>query len=126
MSTGTSQIQSQSLPATSAAASYHSMRVYHQLIQWKGEKQQVPVEEWGWRLNDDQLVPIIAYLQAAPEALLRIVRGNGLSDCSSMRCTCENMIKCSVACGHCRSTNCTNAAVLQLDFDEDVGEDEDD
>ena len=102
------------------------MRVYHQLIQWKGEKQQVPVEERGWRLNDDQLVPIIAYLQAAPEASLRIVRGNGLSDCSSMRCTCENMIKCSVACGHFRSTICTNAAVLQLDFDEDVGEDEDD
>ena len=29
VSTGTSQIQPQSLPPTSAAASYHSMRVYH-------------------------------------------------------------------------------------------------
>ena len=61
--TGASQIQPQSLPPTSAAASYHSMRVYHQFIQWKGKEKQVTAEEWGWRLNDDgQLVPIITQL----------------------------------------------------------------
>ena len=32
VSTGTSQIQPQSLASTFAAASYHSMRVYHQFI----------------------------------------------------------------------------------------------
>ena len=63
VSTGTSQIQPQSLPPTFAAASYHSMRVYHQFIQWKGKEKQVTAEEWGWRLNDDgQLVPIITQL----------------------------------------------------------------
>ena len=41
-------------------ASYHNMRVYHPVIQWKGKEEQVPAEEWGWRLNDDgQLVPIM-------------------------------------------------------------------
>ena len=63
VSTGTSQIQPQSLAPTFAAASYHSMRVYHQFIQWKGKEKQVTAEEWGWRLNDDgQLVPIITQL----------------------------------------------------------------
>ena len=33
VSTSTFQIQPQSLPPTSAAASYHSMRVYQQIIQ---------------------------------------------------------------------------------------------
>ncbi|CAH3181919.1 unnamed protein product, partial [Porites evermanni] len=53
VSTGTFQIQPQSLTPTSTAASYHSMRVYHQFIQWKGKEKQVTAEEWGWRLNDD-------------------------------------------------------------------------
>ena len=61
VSTGTSQIQPQSLPPTSAPASYHSMRVYpQQRIQWKGEEQ-VAAEEWGWRLNDGQQVPIMTH-----------------------------------------------------------------
>ena len=34
----------------------------------------------------------MAHLQAEPEALLSVVRGNDLSDCSSMQCTCKNMI----------------------------------
>ena len=60
---GTSQIQPQSLPPTSAAASYHSMRVYHQFIQWKDKEKQVAAEAWGWRLNDDgQQVPIMTQL----------------------------------------------------------------
>ena len=63
-------------------------------------------------------------LQPAPEALLRVVRCNCLSDCSSMRCTCKKHdLECSAACGHCRGTSCTNAAAL--DFDEDLDEDED-
>ena len=60
---GNSQIQPQSLPPTSAAASYHSMRVYHQFIQWKDKEKQVAAEAWGWRLNDDgQQVPIMTQL----------------------------------------------------------------
>ena len=63
VSTGTFQIQPQSLPPTSAAASYHSMRVYHQFIQWKGKEKQVTAEEWSSRVNDDgQLVPTMTHL----------------------------------------------------------------
>ena len=63
VSTGTSQIQPQSLAPTFAAASYHSMRVYHQFIQWKGKEKQVTAEEWSSRVNDDgQLVPTMTHL----------------------------------------------------------------
>ena len=33
-------------------------------------------------------------------------------------------LECQVACGHCRGTSCTNATALQLDFDEDVDQDD--
>ena len=101
------------------------MRVYHQFIQWKGKEKKVTAEEWGWRLKDDgQLVPIMTQLQPALEALLRVVRCNFLSYCSSMQCTCKKHdLECSAACGHCRGTSCTNDAAL--DFDEDLDEDED-
>ena len=63
VSTGISQIQPQRLAPTFAAALYHSMRVYHQFIQWKGKEKQVTADEWGWRLNDDgQLVNIMTHL----------------------------------------------------------------
>ena len=37
LATKSSQIQPQNLPPTSAAACYHSLRVYLQMRQWKGE-----------------------------------------------------------------------------------------
>ena len=47
-----------------AAASYDSIRVYHQqLSQWKDEDEQIPAEERGWRLHDGKLVPIMTHLQ---------------------------------------------------------------
>ena len=62
--TGTSQIQPQSLPPTSAAASYHSMRVYHQVSSGRAKRsKQLLKSGILWRLNDDgQLVPIMTQL----------------------------------------------------------------
>lgn len=76
-------------------------------------------------MNDDgQLVPIMTQLKPASESLLRVVRCNCLSDCSSMRCICKKHdLECSAACGYCRGISCTNTAAL--DFDEDLDEDED-
>ena len=63
VSTGTSQIQPQCLAPTFPAASYYSMRVYNQFIQWKGREKQVTAEEWGRRVNDvGQLVNIVTHL----------------------------------------------------------------
>eukprot|EP00794_Sanderia_malayensis_P001611 gene1611-1782_t len=72
VSTGTSQVQPQSLPPTSAAAMYHSMRVYYQLHQWKDEEEALLAEEWGWKVKNSQLQPIMTHLPPAPEALLHM------------------------------------------------------
>ena len=44
------------LPQTPAAVKYHSLRVYHQIQQWKGIT--LDAEEWGWKMCEGTLVPI--------------------------------------------------------------------
>ena len=41
---------------TSAAAKFHSYRIYHQVQGWKGVD--LNPLEWGWRKQDDVLLPI--------------------------------------------------------------------
>jgi len=50
VATGTTLVQAESLPPTSAATEYHSLRVYLQIQQWKG----VPLEpDWGLKLMEN-------------------------------------------------------------------------
>lgn len=96
VATGTTFMQSESLPPTSAAASYHSRRVYFQIQQWKG----VPLEpeDWGWKLVDGKLLPIARDLPPAHESLLGVVRCNCSTGCSRQRCTCrKHGLDCSTA-----------------------------
>ena len=74
MARNTSHIQPQTLPPTSAAAKFHSLRVYFQVQQWKGTRDGVLPEEWGWRESEDEiLVPVTTDLLPAPDDLLRII-----------------------------------------------------
>ena len=49
VATSKSHIQPQTLPPTSAAAKFHSLRVYYQILQCKGTGDRFLPEEWGWR-----------------------------------------------------------------------------
>jgi len=39
--------------------------------------------------SDEKLMPLLTDLPPAPSELLRIIRCNCQTDCSSMRCTCK-------------------------------------
>ena len=115
ISTGNSFVQPECLPPTSAAASYHSLRVYHQVQEWKGVA--LPAENWGWKLEDDKLLPVRTSLPAAHASLLEMVRCGCKTDCSTQRCTCRKQgLECSAACANCRGQSCCNSS--QLDFSE--------
>ena len=86
--TSTSHVQPQSLPPTSSAAKYHSLRVYYQIQEWKGIADKIRPEEWGW-IKMKELVHVQTDLAPAPEELLRVIRCNCQADCSSLRCTCK-------------------------------------
>ena len=48
----TSHVEPRTLPPTSAAALYHSLRVFYHGMTWKGKRYSMKPEEWGWHIVD--------------------------------------------------------------------------
>jgi len=110
VSTGTSSLQPENLPPTSSASAFHSLRVYYQVQQWKGDVSLHP-SEWGWKLTDGKLMPIKTDQPPAPKALLEIIRCNCKSNCATNRCNCKKYnLDCTAACGTCEGQSCENAS----------------
>ena len=119
VSTGSKHVQPQVLPPTAAAAKFHSLRVHHQICQWKGCGQTMSPNEWGWKNENSSWTPIEMDLPPAPEELLKVIRCNCSSDCSSLRCSCRKRgLKCSLACGNCKGSGCQNASLISAPDDE--------
>ncbi|KAK3727209.1 hypothetical protein QZH41_007714 [Actinostola sp. cb2023] len=59
LATRPTHIQHNNLAPTSAAAKYHSYRVYAQILQWKGNDEDV--EEWSWKVRDGQVILVMTY-----------------------------------------------------------------
>ena len=101
-------VSPESLPPTSAAASFHSLRVYHQVQIWKGREDLDP-ELWGWIVKGSRLLPVYTSKPPAPASLLKLFRCNCKKECKNARCTCfKNGLKCSTMCGECRGVSCLN------------------
>ena len=79
------------LPPTSDASKYHSMRTFIQVQQWIHSDCDLDPNDWGWRVRDDRFEPCMADLPPAPDALLLVIRCNCGTDCDSRRCSCKNM-----------------------------------
>ena len=109
----TREVEPQNLPPTSSAAIYHSLRVFLQVKQWQGLAENFPMEEWGWKLQViHHVIPITTDLSAAPENLLKMIRCNCATECSTARCTCrKHGLDCSPAGGQCKGTGCTNSTI---------------
>ncbi|WAR03769.1 hypothetical protein MAR_010327 [Mya arenaria] len=100
----------QSLPPTSAAAKYHSLRVYYQVQQWKGTVNNLLPQDWGWKESDGLLFPVQTELPPAPQEHLQVIRCSCKTDCSNLRCTCKkHNIECSVVCSKCKGSGCANS-----------------
>ena len=81
------------------------------------------IEDLGWKVIADQLVPVAMDLPPAPESLLQLIRCNCLSDRRSMRCTChKNGMQCSPAYGQSKGSACTNSTTA-LDYESEDSED---
>ncbi|GFO02494.1 hypothetical protein PoB_002899900 [Plakobranchus ocellatus] len=101
-------VQVRFLPPTSAAAKYHSLRVYLQVQDWIDTTFDLQPEVWGWQLSSGRLDPCTTDLPPAPELLLKMIRCNCKSDCRSKRCTCrKHGLECSLACGQCKGIGCS-------------------
>ncbi|GFO18889.1 hypothetical protein PoB_004539400 [Plakobranchus ocellatus] len=79
-------VQVRSLPPTSAAAKYHSLRVYRLQVQdWIDTTCDLQPEMWEWQIFSGSLDPCTTDLPPAPELLLKMVRCNCKSGCRSKR-----------------------------------------
>ena len=119
----TVSVKLETLPPTSSAMRYHSMRTYYQVQEWMGN-QDISPENWGWFIDNGAMVPKQSDMEAAPRPLLDVIHCNCKSDCSTNRCGCrKHGLECSVGCGECRGVSCSNALcpiideTPSLDFD---------
>ena len=111
------QIKPYVLPPTSSAAKNHSMRVFCQVMQWKGTE--IDPTKWGWKITNNMMMPKYTDLPCAPEELLKIISCNCKIGCSSMRCSCKkNGLIFSSTCGECRGYSCENS--MQPELEEEI------
>lgn len=75
----TPHVLPQTLPLTSAAAKFHSLRAYFQIQGCDNEMQ--PTYEWGWKEIEGKLMPLLTDLPPAPDELMKIIRCNCHTDC---------------------------------------------
>ncbi|KAG1663779.1 hypothetical protein GQR58_020216 [Nymphon striatum] len=57
--TSKKQLQPEKLPPTKRASWFHSLRVYHQICHWKSLKDDKDPLEWGWKMEDGKMSPIM-------------------------------------------------------------------
>ena len=61
----TTAVEVKSLPPTSSAAKFHSLRVYYQVQLWTGNQELQP-HYWGWKETDGTLIPVMTDKPPAP------------------------------------------------------------
>ena len=71
-------VSPESLPPNLAAASFHSLRVYHQVQVWKGREDLDP-ELWGWVVKGNKLFTV--YTSKPPASLLKLFRCSCKKEC---------------------------------------------
>ncbi|KAG7165603.1 hypothetical protein Hamer_G013102 [Homarus americanus] len=63
----------ESLPPTKSSTKYHSFRKYYQIMVWTGKESDMNAVDWGWKLEDNQFVPVMTKKTAVPESLLQMI-----------------------------------------------------
>ena len=125
LTTTVSKIKPESLPPTSRATYFHSLRVYIQIWIWRHlEPNVIEPKEWGWKLKNDKLEPIMIDMDAAPNEILNIIRCKCKpllkGQCSNNVCSCrKHGLTCVTACQECKGCDCLNSLKLGNEPDSD-------
>ena len=114
MSTSSKSVRPEILPPTFEAARQHSLRVYHQVQDWKflGSSSLLAID-WGWYIEQKKYHPIMSLQDPAPPDILKVIRCNCKSSsknhCGNNSCSCRKSgLVCVSACGGCHGVGCNN------------------
>lgn len=109
-----------SLPPTSDAARYHSLRTYHQVQLWYNKSKNAA--DWGWKSSKFGLTPILMMKDPAPEVLLKCISCKCKKGCGTT-CSCRKAgLKCSIICATCTGISCNNIPEIIPDSDDEPPE----
>ena len=61
---------------TSSATTFHSLRVYYQIMVWMGVAKEMNATNWGWKEENHQLIPVMTEKNATPGELLKVIHCN--------------------------------------------------
>ena len=107
------------LPPTSDAVKYHLQRCHYQTMVWKSAcvpNLQLPEpEEIGWKIEQDELVPILMTKQPIPESCIAMIKCTTCkTGCRSKRCACrKGGLPCTGLCG-CNKYNKTVTCINRI------------
>jgi len=105
----TSFVTPERLPPTESATKLHCRRAYYQIMVWMGMAQDMDAMSWGWKVEDNQFVPVMSKMNAAPDNLLKVIHCNCSTACRTLRCSCRGYgLPCTAACGPCQLETCEN------------------
>ena len=97
------------LPPTESVTKLHCRRAYYQVMVWTGKEEGMDPRNWGWNLQDNQLVPLMSTMNAAQDNLLKIIHCNCSTACKTLRCSCRRYgLPCTTVCGPCQIEECDN------------------
>jgi hypothetical protein len=91
------------LPPTASSTKFHCLRTYYQIMVWTEREGDIDVMNWGWKLEDNNLVPIMSEMNAAPDNLIKMIHCNRTTACKTPCCSCVGYgLPCHAVCGLCQ------------------------
>ena len=80
------------LPSTESATNLYSIRVYYQTMLWMEIETNSDPLDLCWRLEDNQLVPIMSYMNASSDTVLKMIHCNCTTGCTDPQCSCRKQV----------------------------------
>ena len=82
--------------------------------------------EWGWKVDNNQMIPILTDMKAAPDNhnLLKMI--HCICELCPSHCSCRRYgLPCHAGCGPCQTDSCDNPYNNHIITDNDIGNDSD-
>lgn len=70
------RISPEKLPPFERAAYYHGLRAHYQTLWSLIDNFEHETTDWGWKLDDEVIKPVMANKEIAPKSLAKVIRCN--------------------------------------------------
>lgn len=97
---------------TESSTKYHCQRVDYQIMVWAEMGSDMNPVDWGWKLEDNQFVPVMTNKAAAPERLLQMIHCNCTTPCQTSKA--NNVVADDTKCLACLLVDCVRMIIVNI------------